>query len=92
MNSAISRKYLSKHFLTKGQIEFLMDVHENEILGLPPTTVISSMFANRLIKKGFLQIVPHLVKNKMLMIYKTTHMGVEYLNSISAMNQDFLTE
>jgi hypothetical protein len=92
MNSTINRKYLSKHFLTKGQIEFLMDVHENEILGLPPITVISSMFANRLIKKGFLQIVPHVIKQKVLMIYRTTGMGVEYLNSISAVNSDYHQE
>ena len=61
------------------QIEFLMEVHENEILHLPPLTVRNSLQTNCLLKYGLIDIFTQIKDSRVFWKYRITIKGKEYL-------------
>ena len=66
--------------LTEGQWEFLMDIHENQILKLPPVSILQSMFAKRLVANRLVNIVTVNQDGRPLLVYQITPEGKELLN------------
>ena len=65
--------------LTLRQIEFLMEVHENEILHLPSLTVRNSVQTNCLLKYGLIDIFPQIMNDRVFWKFKITLKGKAYL-------------
>jgi hypothetical protein len=64
------------------QVELLMDIHENEILHLPPKTLAICRSAKRLLKSGYISIEPFVANGKQLMVYFITPFGIQYLHNL----------
>lgn len=66
--------------LTEGQWELLMNIHENEILNLPPVTVLETMYAKKLLTNGLINVIPTHKDGKTLLVYSITQLGKQVLH------------
>ena len=65
--------------LSSHQIEFLMDIYENELLNLPYTSVTTTRHSKLLIKSGLLSVQIKNINGRQLMIYMITDKGIDFL-------------
>ena len=68
--------------ISEPQVEFLMDIHENELLGRPPISPNSTRLGKKLIKNGLVSIRTFMKKDKAMMAYFITPLGIQFLEYV----------